>query len=375
MKFEELLKERIIEETCNSYSNNYDFYNQPFPIPCRKKIINFGKRIVFKKYLFRNFFKSDFIFKKIFLRAYKIDKYIDPLDFFYSSLEDEISKQLLLKIVTYRILGYTKVRLPLSTKEYWEGIKSLEDLADNNNFVELPYKPWKFHKHDLSSFHVPVNIYLNSKAIYTTFFIEQYKYQNTRTIAAQEGDIVLDFGGCYGDTALYFADKVGEKGKVFTFEFIPGNIDIINQNLEINPRLQERISVVDKPLWETSGEKVFYKDMGSSSRTSFKEFKGYEGTTVTVSCDDFVESNKLERVDFIKTDIEGAEPFALKGAERTIIRFKPKLAISIYHSMNDFVNIVKQISDLNAGYQFYLGHATIYASETVLFCISEDKKQ
>ncbi len=138
---------------------------------------------------------------------------------------------------------------------------------------------------------------------------------------------------------------------------------------------KKRISIVDKPLWETSDKKVFFIDRGSSSITSFQEFEGYEGTTVTLSCDDFVESNKIEKVDFIKTDIEGAEPFALKGAKRTIKKFKPKLAISIYHSMNDFVNVVKQISDLNAGYRFYLGHATIYTSETVLFCISKDNKK
>jgi FkbM family methyltransferase len=374
MKFEVLLKNKLIEESINSYSDNYDYYNQPFPIPFEKKIINLGKIIIFRKFLFKNFFKIDFIFKRVFLRAYKIDSYLNSLDFFYSSLEDENSKELLLKIVTYRILGYIKVRLPLSSPKYWEGIKSIENVADNTNFLELPYKPWKFHKHNLLSFNLPINIYLNSKSIYTTFIVEQYKYQNTRTIAAQNGDVVLDFGGCYGDTALYFADMVGEKGKVFTFEFIPGNINILNQNLNINPSLKERISIVDKPLWETSDKKVFFIDRGSSSITSFQEFEGFEGMTVTLSCDDFVESNKLGKVDFIKTDIEGAEPFALRGAERTIKKFKPRLAISIYHSMNDFVNVIKQISDLNAGYKFYLGHATIYTSETVLFCISEDKK-
>jgi len=374
MKFEELLKNRLIEESLNSYSDNYDYYNQPFPIPFTKKSINFFKKILFRKILFKNVFRNDFIFKKVFLRTYKIDGYLNALDFFYSSLEDENSRELLLKIVTFRILGYIKVRLPLSTPEYWEGIKSIEEVEDNNIFLELPYKPWKFYKHNLISFNLPINIYLNSKSIYTTFIVEQYKYQNTRNVSAQKGDVVLDFGGCYGDTALYFADKVGEKGTVYTFEFIPGNINILNQNLNINPSLKERISIVDKPLWETSDKKVFFVDRGSSSITSFQEFEGYEGSTVTLSCDDFVESNNLQKVDFIKTDIEGAEPFALKGAERTIIKFKPRLAISIYHSMNDFVNIIKQISDLNAGYKFYLGHATIYTSETVLFCISEDKK-
>ena len=369
MKFEELLKKRLVEESSNSYTDNYDYYNQPFPIPLTKKVINAGKSFFFRPFIFRNLFQSDFIYKQLFLHVYKMDGYLNALDFFYSSLADENSKELLLNIVTFRILGYPKVKLPLSTPEYWKRLKAVEALSDDSNFIELPYKPGKFNKHDLGQFNIPVNIFLNAKSIFTTFIVEQYRYHHHTGVEARKGDVVLDLGGCYGDTALYFADKVGDDGKVYTFEFIPGNIGIIHRNLEINPKLKDRISIVDKPVWEVSGKQVFYIDKGSSSATGFETFEGCQGTARTVSIDDFVESEKLERVDFIKSDIEGAEPFAIRGAERTIRKFKPKLAISIYHSMNDFVGIVKQISDLNAGYKFYLGHATIYGSETVLFCI------
>lgn len=66
-------------------------------------------------------------------------------------------------------------------------------------------------------------------------------------------------------------------------------------------------------------------------------------------------------------DIEGAEPFALQGAIETIKKHKPKLAIAIYHSMDDFTNIPKWILDLNLGYEIYLGHYTIHAEETICF--------
>jgi FkbM family methyltransferase len=371
MKFEVLLKNYLLRESLNYYKDNYDYYNQPFPIPFKKNLINIGKRIIFTRFLLKYFFKSNFIFERIFLRIYNIDKYLNSLNLFYSRLEDENSKELLLKIISFRIFGYIKVKLPLSTPNYWKGIKSVEKIADNNRLLELPYKPWRFCMHSLVSFNLPIRIFLNSKSIYTTFIIEQYKYQNNIIVSAQKGEVVFDIGGCYGDTALYFADKVGEEGKVFTFEFIPGNIDIINQNLNINPELKKRISLITRPVWEASDMKVFFKDKGSSSIVNFQEFDGYEGTTLTVSCDDFVEINKLEKIDFIKTDIEGAESFAIRGAERTIKKFKPKLAISIYHSMNDFVNIIEQIYNLNTGYRFYLGHSTIYTSETVLFCLNE----
>ena len=51
----------------------------------------------------------------------------------------------------------------------------------------------------------------------------------------------------------------------------------------------------------------------------------------------------------------------------TIKKHRPKLAIAIYHSLDDFVNIPKWLIGLDLGYKFYLGHYTIHAEETVLF--------
>jgi hypothetical protein len=76
-------------------------------------------------------------------------------------------------------------------------------------------------------------------------------------------------------------------------------------------------------------------------------------------------------VDFIKMDVEGAEVEALRGAENTIRKFRPKLAISVYHSISDFVDVFELISSLNLGYRFYLGHYTIHWYETILFAMCD----
>ncbi|MBC7511992.1 MAG: FkbM family methyltransferase, partial [Ferruginibacter sp.] len=96
-------------------------------------------------------------------------------------------------------------------------------------------------------------------------------------------------------------------------------------------------------------------------------FEGQTGSTTTVSIDDFVRLNKIEKVDFIKMDIEGAEPLALKGSIETIKRFRPKLAIATYHSMKDFVNIPDWILHLDLGYEIYIDHFTIHSEETICF--------
>ena len=68
-------------------------------------------------------------------------------------------------------------------------------------------------------------------------------------------------------------------------------------------------------------------------------------------------------------DIEGTEMEALKGAEYIIKKYKPKLAISIYHKPEDIVEIPKYILNINPDYKLYLRHYSDNAGETVLYAI------
>jgi Methyltransferase FkbM domain len=72
----------------------------------------------------------------------------------------------------------------------------------------------------------------------------------------------------------------------------------------------------------------------------------------TVALDDYVSKLQLDRVDFIKMDIEGAELKALQGARHTIAHFQPKLAICLYHQWNDAFTIPQAILDTGVDYRF-----------------------
>jgi FkbM family methyltransferase len=78
-----------------------------------------------------------------------------------------------------------------------------------------------------------------------------------------------------------------------------------------------------------------------------------------------------DNITFIKMDIEGSELDALKGGAKTIKRYKPKLAICIYHKIEDFWEIPLYIHSLVPEYQLYVRqHAPSAAcSETVLYAI------
>ena len=60
---------------------------------------------------------------------------------------------------------------------------------------------------------------------------------------------------------------------------------------------------------------------------------------------------ELDRVDFIKMDIEGAEQRAVVGAKNTIARFRPRMALCIYHVQDDPKMVPKLVHDAVPDYR------------------------
>ena len=120
-------------------------------------------------------------------------------------------------------------------------------------------------------------------------------------------------------------------------------------------------------MWERAGERLAFRPQGPGTVIE----TGGEGTTTSESIDSLVERGIVGRVDFIKLDIEGAELSALRGAEATLRRFRPRLAIAAYHRPDDLATIPEYINSLDLGYRFRLRHLTMHQEETVLFAIAE----
>ena len=172
-----------------------------------------------------------------------------------------------------------------------------------------------------------------------------------------------------GETAISFAADVGNNGAVYSFEFIRSNIEVFKKNLQLQENdLQKRIHLEEKPLWSQEGEVLYFKDNGPGSKVSFQAGNGFDQKVRTESIDHFVKRQGLLKVDFIKMDIEGAELSALKGAIKTLKKFRPKLAISVYHNAGrDILEIPQWLENLQLDYQFHLGHYTIHSEETILY--------
>ena len=143
----------------------------------------------------------------------------------------------------------------------------------------------------------------------------------------------------------------------------------MNQNFSRNPELADRITIVPFAVWGTSGEIMNFADSGPGSHLSSNG-----GVLVeTISIDDFIDTNEVSKIDFIKMDIEGSEANAIKGAANSIRRFKPKLAISAYHKIDDLLTLPSLIRRIEPSYEFFLEHYTVHQEETVLYAVSKER--
>lgn len=73
------------------------------------------------------------------------------------------------------------------------------------------------------------------------------------------------------------------------------------------------------------------------------------------------------RVTYISMDIEGAEHNAILGAEQTIKKWKPKMAVCVYHKREDMFDLLLLLKSFVPDYKFYLRHYTCDQTETVLY--------
>jgi FkbM family methyltransferase len=266
-----------------------------------------------------------------------------------------------------RILGERHVRLSAYREEDDEASARVQKLLMRKNTHTVPNYIHPLHLWKVPGHERPIELHANGFTVRNTFLLEEYIYLSDRVeIEARLGDVVIDGGGCWGDTALYFADRVGSTGRVHSFEFDPENIRIFGENLRLNSNLKDRIQVVPFALWDMSGQRHGITGSGAASSLSASAPSG--SLAETRSIDDYVRAS-CGKVDFIKLDIEGAELNALRGAESTLRTFRPKLAVCLYHQMSDFVRIPAYLEGLGLGYSFYLGHVTRYHEETVLFAL------
>ena len=174
-----------------------------------------------------------------------------------------------------------------------------------------------------------------------------------------ESETFLDLGAYIGDTIDGFVKKVhGEYKNIYAFEPDSGNMAVLKQFIA------GMDNVTAYPYG--AGEKDEILHFRSEGNWTSEIDDSGEDTIVVRSVDSFLQGNS---VSFIKADIEGAEFGMLRGAKETICKYKPKLAIAVYHRKDDIFRIPLLLKEYRSDYKFYLRHYTEMPIDTVLYAV------
>jgi FkbM family methyltransferase len=174
-------------------------------------------------------------------------------------------------------------------------------------------------------------------------------------VKLEKDDVVLDCGANIGIFSVYAAKK---SKMVYAFEPSESEVASLYENRKLNNC--NNIKIIPKAVLDINKntklclvESTCHFIVSPEIEHSVIQDQLDEKTVTikTISIDEFVKEENLKRVDFVKMDIEGSEEKALLGAKETLEKFKPKLAITIYHNFNDFYKLPLLIKRLNPDYR------------------------
>lgn len=184
-------------------------------------------------------------------------------------------------------------------------------------------------------------------------------YFDLPALKQSEEEVFLDVGSYDGETAELFTDWAGGNVKqIYCFEPDPAN----QKKIEARLSAHDDVTIIPKGAWNAATELHFCADGKKQSYVS------QEGETV-IQVDTIDHVLAGERPTFIKMDIEGSELAALRGAEQSIRKYRPKLAISIYHRPEDIFTLPDFILSCHPDYQLYLRHYSLGFFDTVLYAV------
>ena len=198
------------------------------------------------------------------------------------------------------------------------------------------------------------------------------EYFDPEIIQFTENEIFVDAGARFLETSEQLLKKCTTVKKIYAFEpnEIPFNLfEFKNRNMGF-----DNIKIFKAGLWSDNTKLEFYHDGAGSSIIKDSEILNHKGRNVKEEEMTSIDVLKLDdaindEVTFIKMDIEGAEYEALKGSEKTIKKYKPKLAICVYHRINDIIDIPLYIKSIVPGYKLYMRHYSNIWLDTVLYAV------
>ena len=196
---------------------------------------------------------------------------------------------------------------------------------------------------------------------------EQYFPDDIFTLA--DNETFVDCGAFDGDSIEAFVRRKGTAFRqIIALDPDPINFDKMSHRVSAySPEVRSRIRLEKVGAADFQGPLRFDGDGSLSSAAN------PEGA-LEIQCVKLDQLLDGSQPTYLKMDIEGAEPDALRGAEKTIRTHAPILAVSAYHKQDHLWTIPAQLLGLNSNYQIYLRPHNEECWDTVCYAVPASRK-
>jgi FkbM family methyltransferase len=169
------------------------------------------------------------------------------------------------------------------------------------------------------------------------------------------GMTIFDIGANIGLYTTKASKLVGLEGQVHSFEPDQKNYQI----LQSKTKEQKNLKINNVALSNENGQHDLFIDAINPGNHSFSKENLYKNqvsiSVPTTTLDEYVEKNKLEKVDVIKIDVQGAEYLVFSGARKTLSKFPVTIIMEFWPDGikkvgNNPDDLIKLLHDL--GYKF-----------------------
>ena len=309
-----------------------------------------------------------------------IKNHLDEIDLVVISVINALHEIICaLKFLNIKFIYVPKeIEYYIRTMPYAEKQKEAQNIFKHNEDKDRYNLIWNTHT---KGHYDEIEKYIKEKySISKHAPIRNYDVQYLEHINKNKIETIIDGGFCNGIQSLAFKKYFNNLTKLYAFE--PMYEKFKDDNYDSFIKDENFVEIIPCGLW---GEKTtigFLENTSSKAASRIagtkeikEQRKNEKLTTInTTTIDDFKKEKNIKKIDFIKMDIEGSEMPALIGAQKTILSDRPQLAISIYHSLSDFVEIplylYEQLKKEN--YTFYFEHYSYDLFESVLYAIPNE---
>ena len=165
-----------------------------------------------------------------------------------------------------------------------------------------------------------------------------------KNFSLNDTDIVVDIGAHIGVFSVFAAKHV-HRGKIYSFEPIPENFQLLKENITIN-KIKNIIPFNTAISSKKQEQELFVSEKSPGvGSLHYKKGKGQHLVVSSITLKDFVSKTGISHIDFLKIDCEGSEYDILFSCPTTILQRIKKISME-YHELDNLPPVTTLINFL-----------------------------